>query len=49
MQYKKDGTFIASYNSIAEAEKATGVHNPNITKVIKGERKTAGGFIWKSI
>lgn len=46
-QYSKDDEFIASYKSIIEAERSTGVHNPNITKVLKGKRKTAGGFIWK--
>lgn len=46
-QYSKDGSFIASYSSIIEAERVTGVHNPNITKVLKGKRKSAGGFIWK--
>lgn len=46
-QYTNNGVFIASYTSIIEAERATGVHNPNITKVLKGRRKTAGGFIWK--
>lgn len=46
-QYSKDGELIASYKSIIEAERATGTCNPNITKVLKGKRKTAGGFIWK--
>lgn len=46
-QHTLDGTFIKAYKSIKEAEKATGVHNPNITKVMKGIRSTAGGFIWK--
>lgn len=46
-QYNLDGNFIASYNSIKHAEEVTKVHNPNITKVLKGKRKTAGGYIWK--
>ena len=46
-QYSKDGKFIASFDSIIEAERTTGVHNPNITKVLKGKRNSAGGFIWK--
>lgn len=48
-QYDLQGNFITSYKSIKEAELMTGVHNPNITKVMKGIRRTAGGFIWKSV
>lgn len=46
-QYTLSGDLVASYRSIKEAETVTGVCNPNITKVIKGIRRTAGGFIWK--
>lgn len=46
-QYDLNGNLLATFSSIIEAERATGVHNPNITKVIKGIRKTAGGFKWK--
>lgn len=46
-QYLKDGTFVATYDSIMNAERATGVYNPNIVKCCKGERKTAGKYIWK--
>jgi hypothetical protein len=45
--YDSFGTLIATYDSIIEAERKTGVKNPNITKVCKGLRKTAGTFIWK--
>lgn len=44
-QYCKDGTFLCTYGSIAEAQRITGVKN--IWKCIAGERKFAGGFIWK--
>jgi len=46
-QYTKDGVHIASFKSIIEAQRATGVPNPNISKVMKGIRSTAGGYIWK--
>lgn len=46
-QFSKDGTFIATYDSIMNAERGTGVYNPNIVKCCKGERKSAGGYIWK--
>lgn len=43
-QYK-DGKFIKTYNSIKEAEEATGA--THICQVIKGRGKTSGGFEWK--
>lgn len=46
-QYDKDGNLLASYGSIADAQKKTGVANPHITKCCKGKLKTTGGFIWK--
>ncbi len=45
--YDLSGTLIATYDSIIEAERQTGIKNPNISKVCKGLRKTAGNFIWK--
>ena len=45
--YDLSGNLLATYNSILEAEKQTGVKNSNISKVCKGIRKTAGNFIWK--
>ena len=44
-QYAKDGTFLRSYGSIAEAKRKTGINN--IWFCLSGKRKTAGGFIWK--
>lgn len=44
-QYAKDGSFLCSYGSIAEAQRKTGVSN--IWYCLSGKRKTAGGFIWK--
>jgi hypothetical protein len=46
-QYDLSGNLINSYDSITEAEKATGARNSNISKVCAGERKSSGGFIWK--
>ena len=46
-QLSADGVIIAEYGSILEASIKTGVHKQNICKCCKGERKTAGGFIWK--
>lgn len=46
-QYSLFGEYINTYSSIVEAEKATGVYNPNIVKCCKGERNRAGKFRWK--
>ena len=45
LQYSKDGEFIKEYESIKEAIEKTGVLH--ISCVCRGERKTAGGYIWK--
>ena len=37
------------YDSIAEAQRDTGVPHQNIVKVCQGTRKTAGGFEWEYI
>ena len=42
-----DNTVVRTFNSIAEAEKVTGIANQDISKCILGKLKTAGGFIWK--
>lgn len=47
MQLDKNKNLINIFSSISEAESKTKVHNPNIIKCCKGERKTAGGYIWK--
>lgn len=45
LQYTKDGQFVAEYPSIAEAER--NIKLTNIQSVLNGNRKTAGGYIWK--
>ena len=47
IQYTKNGEFVAEYPSVMEASRTTGVHHCNIILCCKGNRKTAGGFIWK--
>jgi len=46
-QYDKQGNFIAEFNGTREAERQTGVNAQSISKVALGQRKTAGGFVWK--
>ncbi len=45
VQIRKELGVEASFSSAKEATKVTGIHN--ITAVCRGERKTAGGFLWK--
>ncbi len=45
-QYSKDGDFIDKYYSIHKAERVSGVDDSNISAVCKGNRKSAGGFVW---
>ena len=46
-QFTPTGVFVAEYASVTKASKATGIILTNIAKVCRGERKYAGGFIWK--
>lgn len=46
-QYDKSGVFIKEYSSIIDAERETGISNGCICEVVKGKRKTAGGYIWQ--
>lgn len=46
-QYTKDGTFVATYGSITEAQKAIGGNNHKIASCCKGKVKSVGGYVWK--
>ncbi len=48
LQYSLDGTFIKEFHSVREAERHTSVNAGNISSCTRGNRKLAGGFIWKS-
>lgn len=45
-QYTLDGVFVASYDTVREAERQTGFLNAHISEVCLGKRKTAYGFKW---
>lgn len=45
-QFDKQGNFLNSYESVAEAERQTKVHHSNIVNVCNGKRKSAGGYKW---
>lgn len=46
-QYCLSGELICVFNNITEAELKTGVSHSHISSCCRGDRKTAGGFIWK--
>lgn len=47
-QYTKKGEPIASYRSIMEASRKTGISYTGIHEVcIRGKQKTAGGYVWR--
>ena len=47
IQLTKDGTEVGRYESIKAAQEATGIPSPNISGVLRGKRRTTGGFIWR--
>lgn len=44
-QYDKSGNFLKEYGSGEEAERSTGIKH--VSCACRGERKTAGGYVWK--
>lgn len=49
LQYSKDGSLLNIFGSIAEASKETNIVYPNISQNIRGDSKSANGFIFKKI
>lgn len=48
-KYGKENILIEKYNSIKEASEKSNINRNSIAKVCYGERKTAGGFLWRFI
>ena len=46
-QFDKDGNLVGSFPSSYEAEKITGISRTHIGGCCRGERLTAGGYVWK--
>lgn len=46
-QYSSSGELICIFEDMTEAELKTGISHSNISNCCMGNRKTAGGFIWK--
>jgi hypothetical protein len=48
--YDLEGNFICEYESLAEAERLTGIPNSNISKAVRGiDRLVAGKYQWRDI
>lgn len=45
-QYSKDGEFIGEYESMADAQIATGAHPCSIRRALNDATQSAGGFMW---
>ena len=49
-QWAKDGTqLLRTFESVEEAARGTGADSGHVPKVCRGERKTAGGYVWKFV
>lgn len=46
-QFTKNGEYVATFVSMRDASLKTGVCHSSITQVCKGDRKSAGGFLWR--
>lgn len=48
-QYTQAGKFVGEYYSTYEAERRTGINRANIGSVCRGERQTAGDYVWRYV
>lgn len=46
-RYDVNMNYINTFTSVSEAERGTKIDRSSIAKCARGERKTAGGYIWK--
>lgn len=42
-----DGNVLGVFESMADAEKSTGIYHGKISMVCNGKRKTTGGYMWR--
>lgn len=47
-QYDKNGDYVATYKSLNEAERQTGISSVGIGKAIRGEYQQACGYYWST-
>ena len=48
-QYTKDGKFLRNWKSASERARTINIPVSGIRRVVTGERKTAGGFVFKEV
>jgi hypothetical protein len=48
-QYTKEGIFVKTYDSIAQAGNEVGVYKSNISSCCKGKLNSTGGYLWKYV
>lgn len=46
-QYTLNGEIVNSFPSAKEASRQTNINQGSISRCVKGERQTAGGYIWR--
>ena len=46
---KSNGELLATFPSICEAERVTGINISHISECCNGNRKSAGGYVWRYI
>jgi hypothetical protein len=46
-QFDKDGNFIKSHNSVVKAAEEVGISFKTISGNLRGNLKSAGGYVWK--
>lgn len=49
VQYDMKGNYIKQYTSIKEAAESAGISSTSISKVLRGQRNLAAGFIWRKM
>lgn len=49
VQYDLDGYYVNKYNDIGSAAEAVGVSATSISKVLRGQRNSAAGFVWRKV
>ena len=47
LQITHEGQLVGRYQTTADASRKTDIDNGSICKVLKGHRRTAGGFRWE--
>lgn len=48
-QYSMDGTLLATYPSVSNAQKSTGIDSGGIAEAARGVTASAGGFVWRYV